>query len=147
MSKIAANSAAQAISDRRSFIKNSALGAVALSGLGFVRPQAAGAATADIITITATLTLNPDNADAAIAGLREMVAAVEANEPGVLAYICNRSLQNPNEIMFFEIYENQAATQLHGETLHMKQFRSEAARFFVGEMVIDAYQQLAGYHR
>ena len=42
--------------------------------------------------------------------------------------------------MFFEIYKNQAATQPHGETVHMKQFRAEAARFFVGDMVIDALQ-------
>ncbi len=147
MSDIKANEAIQLGDSRRRFIKNTALGAVALSGLGFIRPQASAAAGSETITVTATLTLNPDNADAAIAGLQTLAAAVEANEPGVLAYICNQNVKNPNEIMFFEIYENQAAAKNHGETPHMQQFRSDGASFFVGEMAIESYQQLAGYHR
>jgi quinol monooxygenase YgiN len=129
---------------RRNFIKTAAL---AVGGLGFMRANMAVADNAAWITITATLTLNPDNADAAIAGIKQMVAAVEANEPGVLAYICNRGLQDPNEIMFFEIYENDAATEAHGKTAHMARFRASGAEFFTGQMKIVPYQQLAGYHR
>jgi quinol monooxygenase YgiN len=147
MSKTETNNTDETIGERRSFLKNVTLGAVALGGLGFIRPQSSVAADSEMITVTATLSLNPDNVDAAIAGLQELVAAVEANEPGVLAYICNRNVQNPNEIMFFEIYENQAATKVHGQTPHMAKFRADGARFFIGEMAIGSYQQLAGYHR
>lgn len=147
MSETKTNTATETGGGRRNFIKNTLFGAAALGGLGFIRPQASLAAESEMITVTATLTLNPDNADEAIAALQKMVAAVEANEPGVLAYICNRNLQNPNEIMFFEIYENQAATKIHGQTPHMKTFQSDGPRFFVGEMAIGYYQQLAGYHR
>ncbi|MCZ6619845.1 MAG: putative quinol monooxygenase [Gammaproteobacteria bacterium] len=138
----------QAETDRRGFIKTAAVGVLAVGGLGFLRPRAAAAADdSEWITVTATLTLNPDNADDAIAGLKEMVAQVEAEEPGVLAYICNRGVQNPNEILFFEVYENQAATVAHGQTDHMNKFREAAAGFFVGDMKISAYERIGGYHR
>ena len=137
----------ESATDRRGFMKATALGVIAVGGLGFMRPEAAAADSAEWITVTATLELAPDQADAAIAGLKEMVAAVQANEPGVLAYICNRGLEDRNEILFFEIYENQEATRAHGQTAHMRKFREAAADYFVGEMKIAAYERVAGYHR
>jgi quinol monooxygenase YgiN len=131
-------------SGRRNFIKTAGL---AVGSLGFMRANIASADNAAWITITATLTLNPDNAEAAIEGVKEMVAAVKANEPGVLAYICNRGVEDRNEIMFFEIYENLAATEAHGKTSHMAKLRADGAKFFIGEMQVVPYQQLAGYHR
>ena len=133
--------------DRRGFFKTAAFGAFAVGGLSFLRPQIAAADSSEWITVTATLALNPDNAEAAIAGLKEMTAMVEAEEPGVLAYICNRGVEDRNEIMFFEIYENQAAAAAHGQTKHMAKFRESAADFFVGNMKISRYEQIGGYHR
>jgi quinol monooxygenase YgiN len=135
------------VKDRRGFMKAAALGAIAVGGLGFVRPEVAAADSSEWITVTATLELAPDQADAAIAGLKEMVAAVQANEPGVLAYICNRGLEDRTEILFFEIYANQEATRVHGQTAHMQKFRESAADFFVGDIKITAYERVAGYHR
>ena len=137
----------QTDSGRRGFMKMAALGAVAVGGLGFLRPEAASADSSEWITITATLALNPDNEEAAIKGLQELVAQVEAREPGVLAYICNRGVEDPSEIMFFEIYQNEAAAQAHGQTEHMAKFRQSAADFFVGEMKVVPYKRIAGYHR
>ncbi len=133
--------------DRRGFMKTAAFGALAVGGLGFLRPQIAQADSSEWITITAAMTLNPDNADAAVAGLADLVGHVEAEEPGVLAYICNRGVQNRNEILFFEIYENQAATTTHGQTKHMAKFRESATDFFVGNMKITPYERIGGYHR
>ena len=133
--------------ERRGFMKTAAFGALAVGGLGFLRPQIAAADSSEWITVTATLALNPDNADAAIAGLKEMTAMVEAEEPGVLAYICNRGSQDRNEILFFEVYENQAAAAAHGQTKHMAKFRESAADFFVGNMKISRYERIGGYHR
>ena len=106
-----------AATGRRDFLKTAALGAVAVGGIGFFRSEPAAAAdAAEMITITATIVLNPDFADEAVVGLQKMVKQVEAKEPGVLAYICNRGVQDRNEILFFEIYENQAAIEAHGTT-------------------------------
>ncbi len=133
--------------DRRGFMKTAAFGAFAVGGLSFLRPEIAAADSSEWITVTATLALNPDNAEAAIAGLKEMTAMVESEEPGVLAYICNRGVEDRNEIMFFEIYENQAATAAHGQTEHMAKFRESAADYFVGNMKIARYERIGGYHR
>lgn len=134
---------------RRNFMKSAALGGVAAAGLGFTRPELAQADASQWVTLTATLTLNPAKADAAIEGLQTLVAAVEANEPGVLAYICNRSIENPNEILFFEIYENPQAGQLHGEAAHMAEFGRLAAEggFFTQPTKLNFYERLAGYYR
>ncbi len=137
-----------AAAGRRDFLKTAALGAMAVGGIGFLRPEVAAAADASqMITITATLALNPEHADAAIEGLQKMVKQVEAKEPGVLAYICNRGVQDRNEILFFEIYENQAAIDTHGKTSHMAEFRESAAEFFVGDIKIVPYERVQGYHR
>ena len=109
----------------------------------------AAADTSEWITVTATLSLDPAKADEAIAGLRTLVKAVEANEPGVLAYICNRGIEDPTEIMFFEIYANQAAAKLHGEAPHMAEFgaQAQAGAFFTKPLKIVNYERIEGYHR
>ena len=133
---------------RRDFLKTATLGAVAIGGIGFLRPEAAVAAdAAEMITITASTVLSPEFADEAIESLQTMVKQVEAKEPGVLAYICNRGVQDRNEILFFEIYENRAAIEAHGTTRHMAEFRESAAKFFVGEVKIVPYERVQGYHR
>ncbi len=133
---------------RRDFLKTAALGVVAVGGIGFLRPEAAIAAdAAEMITITASAVLSPEFADEAIEGLQKMVKQVEATDSGVLAYICNRGVQDRNEILFFEIYENRAAIEAHGKTSHMAEFRESAAKFFVGEVKIVPYERVQGYHR
>lgn len=135
--------------DRRTFLRAMVAGSAAVGALGFIRPALAQADTAEWITVTATLTLNPDNADAALAGLKTLVTAVEENEPGVLAYICNRGVEDRNEILFFEIYANEDAGRLHGQTGHMQTFQAEAGagNFFAGQMKVSSYERVAGYHR
>ena len=135
--------------NRRNFFKSATMASAAVAGLGFVRPQMAAADTSEWITVTATLALDPAKADEAIAGLRTLVKAVQANEPGVLAYICNRGVEDPNEIMFFEIYANQEAARLHGQAPHMAEFggQAQAGGFFTKPMKIVSYQQIEGYHR
>lgn len=140
------NREAQTVS-RRSFLKGSSLSALAIGGLGFMRPELSAADNSNVITVTATLKLNPDKADEAITAIKELVAGVEKSEPGVLAYICNRGLQDRNEIMFFEIYADQTATEAHGKTAHMAKFGGKVAELTVGKMKIVPYQQVTGYHR
>lgn len=134
---------------RRHFIQSAALGGAAVAGLGFTRPGLAQTDSSEWVTLTAKLVLNPDKADAAIHGLQDLVAAVEANEPGVLAYICNRGIEDPNEILFFEIYENQEAGRVHGKAPHMADFGRRAAEgeFFTEPTRLTFYERLAGYYR
>lgn len=84
----------------------------------------------------------------ALAVLRKMVSAVQANEPGALAYICHRSRQNPSEIVFFEVYRNDEASRAHGETPHMREFAANFAQIFDASQVkIDLLERVDGFVR
>lgn len=66
-----------------------------------------------MIAIIATFTVPEDKAEAfeAIAG--ELVAATNANEPGVKLYTLVRSAAEPTQYRMMELYENQAAIDAH----------------------------------
>ena len=68
--------------------------------------------------------------DEALERLRAMVQAVQANEPGALAYICHRSQDDPSEIVIFEIYTDDAAFQAHRQTPHIAEFGKSFADLF-----------------
>ena len=119
------------------------------AGLGFVRPAAAVSDSSSWITQTARFKLNPDNADAALDGLRTLVAAVEKEEPGVLAYICHRSTKDTDEILFFEIYQNEEALKAHGAMPHLGVLRQNFATWFKADGGVDItrYDRIAGFTR
>ena len=107
---------------RKDFMTAGAAVAGAAAVAGFVRPVSA-AEMENAITQTAELGLNPDMKDDALAALKELVAAVEANEPGVLAYICHVTQDDEPKIFFYEIYQDEAALANHGQQPHMAKIR------------------------
>lgn len=132
---------------RRDFVKTAITASIAIGDTGFLRAQVANTGSSDWITVTATITLRPENANEAIAAIQKMVASVREQESGVLAYVCSRSLSNPNELMVFEIYENEEATRFHRTTEHMREFQASTADYFLGEMQIAPYSHVAGFQR
>ncbi len=72
-----------------------------------------------MITFTARLKVLAGKEAEAEAGLKAMVAAVAAEEPGALAYICHRTA-NAGEFLFFEVYADQAAKDAHMATPHFQ---------------------------
>lgn len=96
-----------------------------LATFGFTR--LAGAAEGDAgatITQIAKFKLNMDKEEEGLKTLKELCAAVEKEEPGVLTYICHRSTKNPDEIVFFEIYKDEEAMKAHGKTPHIAKLRA-----------------------
>ena len=55
-------------------------------------------------TVLAQFKIQPGKEAEAEKALNEMAAAVEANEPGALLYVFNRSQKEPSEITVFEVY-------------------------------------------
>jgi len=51
--------------------------------------------------------------------LRELTPLIRG-EPGNLEYIVNRSVDDPNEFLLYEQYEDEAAFRVHRETDHFK---------------------------
>ncbi len=79
---------------------------------------------------------------------RQMADAVQANEPGALAYFAHRSQDDPSEIMFFEVYADDAAFQAHAQTPHMAEMRSSFPQLFdVSQVKVERWERLGGFAR
>ena len=108
-------------STRRDALRGAAIAAVA--GIGFSRLAGAEADPSKMITQTASFRLDPAKEAEAVAALTELAKAVEANEPGVLAYIPHRVATDPTQIVFFEVYADEAAMKNHGQQPHLAKLR------------------------
>ncbi len=99
-------------------------------------------------TILARFRVQPGKEAEAEVAISEMVAAVEANEPGALTYIMHRSRKDPGEITVFEVYAGDEALDSHNKTPYMAQFRSHFGPLFDPASVkIERLERLAGFVR
>lgn len=132
---------------RRTLLAGSAA-AVGTALFGFQRAALAQGDPAARIVQTAAFKLDPAQAEQGLAALRTLTEAVEATEPGVLAYIAHRSKQDPTQIVFFEIYADQAALSAHGQTEHLGELRKLfAAGVFQPPLEIVQLETVGGFYR
>ncbi len=61
------------------------------------------------------------NGDAILEGLRKMAPLVKANEPGCKLYQASRSKDNPDYILIYEHYDDDAALQAHRDAPYFKE--------------------------
>ncbi|MEV6114422.1 antibiotic biosynthesis monooxygenase [Streptomyces sp. NPDC052109] len=61
--------------------------------------------------------------------VRQAAAAVQENEPGTLAYVCNEVEGAPNERLFFELYADRDAFEEHGRQPYVRHFLAECAQY------------------
>lgn len=135
---------AKALLTRRSFY---ALGA-GLATIGFNRlASAAEDDASSMITQLAKFKLNLEKETEAIEMLKEMCAAVEANEPGVLVYLCHRSVKNPDELVFFEVYKDQDALKAHAKSPHMAKMQTAFLKFFRPPLEVTRLDRIGGFTR
>jgi quinol monooxygenase YgiN len=120
----------------------------AATAFGFNR--LAGAAEGDEdkrITQLAKFKLNMDAEAEAVQALKDLCAAVEANEPDVLVYICSRPAKTPDEVVFFEVYKDEAALAAHGKQPHLGKLRASFAKLFRPPLEITRLDRIGGYAR
>ncbi len=99
-------------------------------------------------TILAQFKIQPGKEDEAEKAIGEMVAAVEANEPGALTYIMHRSQKDPGEVTVIEVYADAEAFATHSQTAHLGQFRSGFGPLFDPASVkIVRLERIAGFAR
>ncbi len=99
-------------------------------------------------TILAQFKVQPGKEAEGEKALREMAAAVEANEPGALAYIMHRSQKDPSEITVFEVYAEGEAFNAHGQSPHMATLRAAFGSVFDPATVkIERLERFAGFVR
>ncbi len=130
---------------RREFVAASA-GAAAVAAFGFNR-IAQAQDDDELITQIVKFKIMEGQEDAAVELLQTLTAAVEKEEPGVLAYIAHRSKKDPSEVVFFEIYKDQAAVTAHGTTPHMAELRQKFASTFVPPLDVQPLDRVGGFTR
>lgn len=130
---------------RRAFCAASA----GLATFGFNRlAAAADAPSADkMVTQIAKLKLNKAKEGEALKTLSELCAAVEANEPDVLIYLCHRSAKKRDELVFFEVYRDQAALKAHMKTPHFKKLAKGLGTLFFLPLEVIVLDRIGGFAR
>ena len=98
-----------------------------------------------MVTIIARMKIREGKEEEALAKVTAMAEAVQANEPGALAYIVHRNQEDPSEIIFFELYADDAAFESHGQTAHMGTMRENFVEIFDPASVkIERLDRIAG---
>jgi quinol monooxygenase YgiN len=101
-----------------------------------------------MITILARIKVKPGNEAEAEQAASDMAAAVEANEPGALAYLMHRNQKDPTDIIVVEVYADDEAFSAHGQTAHMAALRSTLARVAdLSAIKIERLERFAGFVR
>lgn len=98
-------------------------------------------------TIIARFKCQEGKEEEGFAALKEMVSSVKDNEDGCLAYICHRSKKNPQDIFFFEIYEDGDARKTHGKSDHMANMNKNFMKFFAPPVEIEELERIEGFSR
>lgn len=101
-----------------------------------------------MVTVIARFKMQPDKVDEALKTLGTMAAAVEANEPGALAYVMHRSQVDPLEVYVYEMYADHAAFDAHRKTPHMEEMQAKFSHLMdPASFNVELLDRLAGFVR
>ena len=78
---------------------------------------------ANVLTVVAKIRAAKDKGDALEALLSEQAAIVRNAEPGCLVYRVHRSTKDPELFLFYEMYVDDAALDLHRKVPHLAVYR------------------------
>ncbi len=99
-------------------------------------------------TVIARFKIQPGKESEALEALKAMTAAVEANEPGALAYAMHRGQVDPLEVYVYEVYADRAAFDAHRKTDHMRELQSRFAQLMdPASFNVEMLERVAGFVR
>ena len=75
----------------------------------------------DTVVLVARYTVKPGNVDTVLAALARMAPLVRQHEPGCLTYRVNRAKDDPNSLLLYEEYDDQAALDAHASSPYFKE--------------------------
>ena len=92
--------------------------------------------------------MQPGKESEALGALKNIVAAVEANEPGALAHVMHRGQVDPLEIYFYEVYADRAAYDAHRKAPHVKELQARFAQLMdPASFNVELLDRVAGFIR
>ena len=77
------------------------------------------------VTVIAQIKATKGKGDALAALLNEQAATVRAAEPGCMAYVPYRSVADPDDFLFYEVYRDEAALEAHMNAPHLAAYRKK----------------------
>jgi autoinducer 2-degrading protein len=97
-----------------------------------------------MIVLVAKYTAKAGQGDTVAEALTRMAPLVKAGEPGCVVYHANRSTDNPDFFLLYEIYRDQAALAAHRETPHFKEIIEGVIAPILDKRERELYTQVVG---
>ncbi len=115
---------------------------------GFSRTASAATDESKWIHQIATFNIQEGKEDDAVKLLRKLTKAVEAKEPGTLTYIAHQEQKEPTKVVFYEVFESEAAMKAHGAQPHLNVLRKGFGDgIFKGPVEIKKLKKVGGFSR
>jgi quinol monooxygenase YgiN len=95
-----------------------------------------------MLTITAVIRAKPGQEQVVERALRAVVAAVEAGEPGTLAYVLSQDRDDPTVFTTFERFADEAAMDLHNRSQAVADFVAATRDSLAGPVVLHGCREL-----
>jgi quinol monooxygenase YgiN len=101
---------------------------------------------ADALTVVAKVRAARGKGDALAELLVEQCAAVLAAEPGCLVYRLHRSAKDPELFLFYEVYRDEAAFDVHRKAPHLAAYRERREKdgLTQGAVEVETFRALGG---
>jgi quinol monooxygenase YgiN len=95
-----------------------------------------------MLTITAVIRAKAGREEVVERALRDVIAAVKAGEPGTLAYVVSRDLNDPAVFTTFERFRDEAAMTLHNQSRAVAEFVAATKDSLAGPIVLHSCREL-----
>ena len=93
--------------------------------------------TTGVLTVVAKIRAAKGRGDELAALLTEQAAVVRREEPGCLVYRPHRATNDPDLFLFYELYESDAALELHRKAPHLAAYRERREKEGLTEGAVD----------
>jgi quinol monooxygenase YgiN len=100
----------------------------------------------EVLTVIAKIRAAKGKGDALAALLSQQVRAVLDAEPGCLVYRAHRATNDPELFLFYEMYADDAAFDLHRKASHLAAYRDrrESEGLTDGAVEVEIYRSITG---
>lgn len=95
-----------------------------------------------MIVVAAVLRAADEKGDDLEQEFRKLVPQV-LNDPGTVAYVVHRGIEDPTIFFVYERYENADALKAHSSTPHFKEFSRAAGSLLAARPEVTLYRQVA----
>jgi quinol monooxygenase YgiN len=94
-----------------------------------------------MVVIAAVIRVNEGQGDYFEKEFRQLQPKV-LKDPGAIAYVLHRAIDDPNKFFFYEKYKDDAAVKYHTSTEHFKGFFQKMGPVMKGKPEVSHYQEV-----